>query len=154
MYNYFIQKRKYKEDPVAWELTDIITNEIEYTNISFTEVDYFTKLKEAVAIKYGDKLKLKALEDAVDLDNNQEASCFFRINKIEKKKTKTGKKYYVVGVSDGISILNRIYYWAHKEEGPINLEDKTILNNVYMGTINRQNNFFGLKKAKFVKSIV
>jgi len=154
MYNYFIQKRKYKEDPVAWDLTDIIANEIEYTNISFTEVDYFTKLKEAVAAKYGDKLKLKALEDAVDLDNNQEASCFFRINKIEKKKTKTGKKYYVVGVSDGISILNRIYYWAHKEEGPINLEDKTTLNNVYMGTINRQNNFFGLKKAKFVKSIV
>jgi DNA polymerase-3 subunit alpha len=154
MYNYFIQKRKYKEDPVALELTDIIANEIEYTNISFTEVDYFTKLKEAVATKFGDKLKLKALEDAVDLDNNQEASCFFRINKIEKKKTKTGKKYYVIGVSDGISILNRIYYWAHKEEGPINLEDKATLNNVYMGTINRQNNFFGLKKAKFVKSIV
>lgn len=154
MYNAFIQKRKYKEDPVAWELTDIIANEIEFTNISFTEVDYFTRLKEAVAVKFGDRLKLKALEDAVDLDNNQEASCFFRINKIEKKKTKNGKKYYVLGVSDGISILNRIYYWAHKEDGPINCEDKKILNNVYMGTINRQNNFFGLKKAKFVKSIV
>lgn len=154
MYNYFIQKRKYREDPVAWELTELIANEIEYTNISFTEVDYFTRLKEAVAAKYGDKLKLKALEDAVDLDNNQEASCFFRVNKVEKKKTKNGKKYYVIGVSDGISILNRIYYWAHKEDGPINLEDKSTLNNVYMGTINRQNNFFGLKKAKFVKSIV
>lgn len=154
MYNAFVTKRKYKEDPVAWELTDIIANEIEFTNISFTEVDYFTRLKEAVAVKFGDKLKLKALEDAVDLDNNQEASCFFRINKIEKKKTKTGKKYYVLGVSDGISILNRIYYWAHKEDGPIDCEDKKILNNVYMGTINRQNNFMGLKKVKFVKSIV
>jgi len=153
LYNRFITERKYKEDPVVWDLTETIQNEIEFTNISFTEVDYFTRLKEAVKAKHGDKVKLLALEDAVDLENGREVSCFFRINNIIKKKTKTGKKYYVLNVSDGISNLGRIYYWAHKEDGPINCEDKTIINNVYMGTINRQNNFFGVKKVRFVKKI-
>jgi len=153
LYNEFIALRKYKEDPVAWDLSEIIQNEIETTNVSFTEVDYFTRLKEAVKKKHGDKLKLASLEDAVDLENGREVGCFFRINTVIKKKTKTGKKYYVLGVSDGISTLGRIYYWAHKEDSAINCEDKTIINNVYMGTINKQNNFFGLKKARFVKSI-
>lgn len=153
MYNYFVTKRKYREDPVAWDITDIINNEIETTNISFTEVDYFTRLREAVREKHGDKLKLSALEDAVDLDNGHEVNCFFRINMVTKKKTKTGKKYYILNISDGISNMGRIYYWAHKEESPLNCEDKKIINNVYMGIINKQNNFFGLKKARFVKSI-
>ena len=153
LYNDFITIRKYREDPVVWDLTETIQNEIEFTNISFTEVDYFTRLRAAVAEKHGDKLRLSALEDAADLDNGREVSCFFRINTIMKKKTKSGKKYYVLGLSDGISNLGRIYYWAHKEESPINCEDKKIINNVYMGTINKQNNFFGLKKARFVKSI-
>lgn len=153
LYNQFITERKYKEDPVAWDLTETIQNEIEYTNISFTEVDYFTRLREAVKAKHGDKLKMLALEDAADLDNGREASCFFRINMVTKKKTKNGKKYYVLNLSDGISNMGRIYYWAHKEDNPINCEDKTIINNVYMGTINKQNNFFGLKKVRFVKSI-
>jgi DNA polymerase-3 subunit alpha len=153
LYNEFITKRKYKEDPVAWDLTETIQNEIEFTNISFTEVDYFTRLRAAVAEKHGDKLKLAALENAADLDNGREVSCFFRVNTIMKKKTKTGKKYYVLGLSDGISNMGRIYYWTHKEESPINCEDKTIINNVYMGTINKQNNFFGVKKVRFVKSI-
>ena len=153
LYNRFITERKYKEDPVAWDLTETIQNEIEFTNISFTEVDYFTRLRAAVVEKHGDKLKLSALEDATDLDNGREVSCFFRVNTIMKKKTKTGKKYYVLGLSDGISNMGRIYYWAHKEDSPINCEDKTIINNVYMGTINKQNNFFGVKKVRFVKSI-
>ena len=98
-------------------------------------------------------MKLSALEDAADMDNGREVNCFFRVNTITKKKTKNGKKYYVLGLSDGISNLGRIYYWAHKEESAINCEDKKIINNVYMGTINRQNNFFGVKKVRFVKSI-
>lgn len=153
LYNDFVTARKYKEDPAVWNLTETIQNEIEFTNISFTEVDYFTRLRTAVREKHGDTLRLAALEDAVDLDNGREVSCFFRVNTVMKKKTKTGKKYYILGVSDGISNLGRIYYWAHKEESPLNCEDKTIVNNVYMGTINKQNNFFGLKKARFVTKI-
>lgn len=154
IYNRFISERKYKEDPVAWDLTETIQNEIEYTNISFTEIDYFTRLRNAIREKHGDKVKLSALEDAVDLDNGREvANCFFRINTITKKKTKSGKKYYVLGLSDGISNMGRVYYWSHKENDPIKCEDKSIINHVYMGTINKQNNFFGLKKARFVKSI-
>lgn len=153
LYNEFVTLRKYKEDPVVWNLTEIIANEIEYTNISFTEVDYFTRLKQAIKEKHGENLKLASLEDAVDLDNGREVSCFFRINTVMKKKTKSGKKYYILGVSDGISNLGRIYYWSHKENGAINCEDKKIVDNVYVGTINKQNNFYGIKKVRFVKSI-
>lgn len=154
LYNEFIQSRKYKEDPVAWDLTEIIQNEIECTNVSFTEIDYFTRLKNAIKEKHGDKLRLAALEDAIDIDNGREVSnVFFKINVITKKKTKNGKKYYVLGLSDGISTMGRVYYWAHKEEDAINCEDKAIYNNVYAGVINKQNNFYGLKKAKFVRTI-
>jgi DNA polymerase-3 subunit alpha len=153
LYNRLIAERKYKEDPVAWDIPEIIENEIDVMNISFTEVDYFSKLKESIAAKFGDKLKLNALEDVVDMENGNQVNCFFRINKIDKKKTKSKKTYYVFSVTDGISMMSRIYYWAHKEEDPINCSDKKIKNNVYMGTINRQNNFYGVKKLKFVRSI-
>jgi DNA polymerase-3 subunit alpha len=154
MYNRFIGERKYKEEPVAWDLTEIIQNEVEYTNISFTEIDYFTKLRTEIQEKYEGKLNVKALEEAVDMSNGDQVSCFFRINRIDRKKTKTGKKYFILNISDGISVLGRIYYWAHKEEGPINCEDKSTINNVYAGTIHRQNNFYNIKKIKLVKSMI
>jgi DNA polymerase-3 subunit alpha len=153
MYNHFIAKRKYKEDPVIWDVPELIENEVEVMNVSFTEVDYFTRLRNAIKEKFGEKLILGAVEDVVDMENEKYVNCLFRITRVEKKKTKKGKKYYVLSISDGISMLTRIYYWAHKEENPINVESKKVMNDVYAGTFGRQNNFYNLKNAKFVKSM-
>lgn len=153
LFNDFIKIRKYKEDPVAWDMRETIENEIETINVSFSEVDFFARFRMAVHEKFGDKMKLYKLEDAIDLENNFFVNCVFRINNIEKKKTKTKKTYYVLSLSDGISILNRIYYWQHKEENPINVADKEVYNNIYAGTINRQNNFYNIKKMKFIRAI-
>jgi DNA polymerase-3 subunit alpha len=153
MYNVLIQERKYKEDPVNWSLQEIIENEIDYTNISFTEVDYFVKLKSAIIEKYGNKIYLSSLENTLEMENNQSINCLFRITNVEKKKTKGGKKYHVFTVSDGITNLGRVYYWDEAEEDSINSEVKNISENIYFGTINKQNNYFSAKRLKFVRKI-
>jgi DNA polymerase III alpha subunit len=152
LYNYFISTRKYKEDPVCWDTKEIIENEIEYTNISFTEIDFFTKLIRKIKNQFGESV-IAPLENAIDMENGNNINSIFRINKVEKRKTKTGKLYYIFSISDGISMINRVYYWRHKEEKPIEIDEKKIYNNIYAGCIIRQNNFYNVKNLKYIKSI-
>ena len=153
LYNYFIQKRKYKEDPVNWSLSEIIENEAEYTKISFTEIDYFIRLKNAIKAKFGEKVPLKSLEEASDLRNDGYLPCLFRIIGTEKKKTKNNRKYFVLTLSDGVSSVGRVYYWPHMEKDPISCDNLRISENAYYGTVTKKNNYFNVEKMKFVRAI-
>lgn len=153
MYNEFVQSRKYKEDPVVWELADIITNEIEYMNVSFTEVGYFSSQMERVKDKYPD-LKLQMLEDALDLGDECELLALFRISNAEKKKTKKGKPYYVVSLSDGISNISRVYYWGDKEVRDDDQKfDIMDTNNLYIGKLQKSNAYNQLRQIKLIDKI-
>jgi len=153
LYNYFIQKRKYKEDPVNWSLSEIIENETEYTKISFTEIDYFIRLKNAIKTKFGEKVPLKTLEESGELRNDGYLPCLFRIIATEKKKTKTHKKYYVLTLSDGVSSLGRVYYWPYNEKEPLSCDNAKISENAYYGVVTKKNNYYNVEKIKFVRAI-
>jgi DNA polymerase-3 subunit alpha len=153
MYNEFVKIRKYKEDPVSWSLSDIIANEIELMNVSFTEVTYFVGQRDRIKEKYPD-FKLRMLEDVVDLENEGELAAVFRISTVEKKKSKKGKPYYVVGLSDGISSMSRVYYWGDKEiqdgDQKIDIMDT---NNLYIGKLQRSNSYNQLRQLKLIDKI-
>ena len=153
MYNSFITSRKYKEDPVDWTLGDIIANEIELMNVSFTEVDYFVSQRDRVKDKYPD-LKLQMLEDALELGDECELLALFRIASVEKKKSKKGKPYYVVALSDGVSSLTRVYYWGDKE---VQDDDKKFdimdTNNLYIGKLQKSNAYNQLRQIKLIDKI-
>ncbi len=153
MYNAFIKIRKYKEDPVSWSLSDIISNEIELMNVSFTEVGYFSGQRDRVKDKYPD-LKLQMLEDALELGEECELLALFRISAVEKKKSKKGKPYYVVGLSDGVSSLNRVYYWGDKDvqedEQKFDIMDT---NNLYIGKLQKSNSYNQLRQIKLIDKI-
>jgi len=153
MYNHLLQKRKYKEDPANWNLSETIENEIEYTNVSFTEIDYFIRLKNAIKTKFGEKVPLKALEEYGELRNDGYLPCLFRITAVEKKKTKNNKKYYVLTISDGVSSLGRVYYWPYNEKDPVACDHAKISENAYYGTITKKNNYYNVENIKFVRAI-
>jgi len=153
LYNYLVEKRKYKEDPVGWNMQDIIENEKEFTNISFTEINYFLRLSTAIKQKFEGKLRINALEESSDIIGDNSISCLFRITNVDKKKTEKGKNYYVLNLTDGVYSLGRVYYWAAREKEPINCKEKTISEDVFYGTITKQNNFYNLKNVKFVRKI-
>lgn len=153
LYNEFIKIRKYKEDPVDWSLSDVIANEIELMNVSFTEVGYFSGQRDRVKDKYPD-LKLQMLEDASELGDECELLALFRISAVEKKKSKKGKPYYVVALSDGVSSLTRVYYWGDKEvQADDNKFDIMDTNNLYIGKLQKSNSYNQLRQIKLIDKI-
>jgi hypothetical protein len=103
--------------------------------------------------KYPD-LKLQMLEDALELGEECELLALFRISAIEKKKTKKGKPYHVFSLSDGVSSLNRVYYWGDKEiQDDDQKYDIMDTNNLYIGKLQKSSSYNQLRQIKLIGKI-
>jgi DNA polymerase-3 subunit alpha len=151
MYNYFIKKRKYKDEESVLDLNSIIKNESESSNVSFTEISYFADIKKSIKTKKENVI----VNDLDELEEEPQIHSLFRIKNITKKKTVKGKPYHIFEISDGITTLSRMYFWEKYAEAfeDSTKDGKTVYNNIYYGTISKNNNFAQVKNIKFVKEI-
>jgi DNA polymerase III alpha subunit len=151
MYNYFVKKRKYKDEEVTLDLNAIIKNESEFANVSFTEITFFAMLKKSIKEKKKDII----LNNLDELEEEPQIRSLFRIKSILKKKTAKGKAYHTFEISDGVTTLPRVYFWEKYAEAfeDSTKDGRTVYNNIYYGTISKSNNFAQVKNIKFVKEI-
>lgn len=114
LYNYIFEtiRRTKKFEPLSFNENTLIEKEIEYISVSFLEVERFIQIR-----------KIWSEQTGIDVNNLYEAedegqyTCIGMIDRVENKKTKTGKDYKRITLRDETKILKNIYVWPWKCRG-------------------------------------
>lgn len=114
IYNYIFTtlKKTKKFDPIKGKEDDLIEKEIEYLTISFIEISNFAKIRREWQEQTGSEIDYLYM-----VEDEGQFSVIGLVDKVENKKTKTGKDYKRITLRDETKRLRMVYLWPWKCKG-------------------------------------
>lgn len=113
LYNYiFTELKKGKFDPIEGNEEDEIDQEIEFITLSFRELEKFAEIR-----KHWENNTGTSMDYLFTVEDEGSYNVVGIVDKIENKKTKTGKDYVRITLRDETKIMRMIYAWPWKCKG-------------------------------------